>query len=62
VPVRLFRLDFDDFYAFVVATRGANLMGQAQLVAVGTWDQIPGLEGVMTASPTLAALAQLVFW
>jgi hypothetical protein len=37
-------------------------MGQAKLMAIGAWDQISSLERMMTASPTLAALAQLVFW
>ena len=60
--VPLLGLDFEYFDALVVAARGANLMRPAQLVAVGTGNQIARLEGVMTASPALSALAQLVFW
>jgi hypothetical protein len=62
VPFILFRLDFNDFDAFIVATRGADLMGQAKLMTIGAWNQISSLERMMTAPPALAALAQLVFW
>ncbi len=37
-------------------------MGQAQLMAIGTWYQVSGLERKVTASSAFAALAQFVFW
>jgi hypothetical protein len=61
VPL-LFCLDFNDFDALIIATRWANLMRHAKLMTTGAWDEILGFERMMAASPTLAALAQLVFW
>ena len=62
VHTLLFGLDFDNFNALVTTTRGANLVWQAQFMALGTRDHIARLERMMASSPALAALAQLVFW
>ena len=53
----LFTLDFDNFDALVAATRGTNLVWQAQLVALGARDQISGLQRMVTAPAPLPAFA-----
>jgi hypothetical protein len=37
-------------------------MGPSQFVALGAWDQVLSLKGVMAAPPPLASLAQFSFW
>jgi hypothetical protein len=57
-----FRLDFNDVNALVAATRGADLVRQAQLMAFGAGHQIPGPERMMATPVAFPALAKLSFW
>jgi hypothetical protein len=57
----LFCLDFDNLDTPIVTTPGTYLVRQPEFAAVGACHQVSSLEGVVTSTLALAALAQFSF-